>query len=227
MVHAGPARPRKWRSTDVFRSKSVDLEWIWVLPLGAGRLERPNGHLEKQRPARASVAMLRLVSPLTRNAGTKVCAKSFTKGLSSDDSRCSPGRPQAAAAREAFLYMHGQTRRRHRAVACLRCPGTASRFAMPRTSTPAPSKRRQRACPRPAPPRAAGAQQGNAPVGGSMHSAQGQHQPKPSLQQRNTRNPDSGRRLYIQRSRLHRQHTCKVSAMLLSCSAEQQPREAR
>ena len=50
MVHAGPARPRKWRGTDLFRSKSVDLEWIWVLPLGAGRLERPNGHLEQQRP---------------------------------------------------------------------------------------------------------------------------------------------------------------------------------
>ena len=75
MVHAGPARPRKWRGTDLFRSKSVDLEWIWVLPLGAGRLERPNGHIEQERPARASVAMPRLVSPLTRNAGTKVCAK--------------------------------------------------------------------------------------------------------------------------------------------------------
>ena len=214
MVHAGPARPRKWRRTDLFRSKSVDLEWIWVLPLGAGRLERPNGHLEQQRPARASVAMLRLVSPLTRNAGTKVCAKSFTKGLSSDDSRCSQGRQQAAVAREPFLYMPGHTRGRHRAAACPRHPGIASRFAMPRTSTPAPSKRRQRACPRPAPPRAAGAQRGNATVGGSMHSAQGKHQPEPSLQQRNTRNPDSGRRLYIQRSRLHRQHTCKASAML-------------
>ena len=107
MVHAGPARPRKWRGTDLFRSKSVDLEWIWVLPLGAGRLERPNGHIEQERPARASVAMPRLVSPLTRDAGTKFCAKSFTKGLSSDDSRCSQGRPQAAAAREAFLYMPG------------------------------------------------------------------------------------------------------------------------
>ena len=158
--------------------------------------------------------MPRLVSPLTRNAGTKVCAKSFTKGLSSDYSRCSQGRQQAAVAREAFLYMPGHTRGRHRAAACPRHPGIVSRFAMPRTSTPAPSKRRQRACPRPAPPRAAGAQQGNAPVGGSMHSAQGKHQPEPSLQQRNTRNPDSDRRLYIQRSRLHRQHTCKASAML-------------
>ena len=119
----------------------------------------------------------------------------------------------------AFLYMHGQTRRRHRAVACLRCPGTASAFAMPRSSTPAPSERRQRARPCPAPPRAASTQQGNTTVGGSIHSAQGTNQPGPSLQQRNTRNPGSHRRLYIQRSRLHRQHTCKVSAMLFSCTA--------
>ena len=216
MVHAGPARPRKWRGTDLFRSKSVDLEWIWVLPLGAGRLERPNGHIEQERPARASVAMPRLVSPLTRNAGPNFCAKSFTKGLSSDDSRCSPGWPQAAVACKASLYIHGDTRGRHRAAAWHMHPGTSSGFAMPRSSTPAPSERRQRARPCPAPPRAASTQQGNTTVGGSIHSAQGTNQPGPSLQQRNTRNTGSHRRLYIQRSRLHRQHTCKVSAMLLS-----------
>ena len=204
MVHAEPARPRKWRRTDLFRSKSVDLEWIWVLPLGAGRLERPNGHIEQERPARASVAMPRLVSPLTCNAGKNVCAKPFTKGLSSADSRCSQRRPQAAVACKVFLYMHGHTRGRHRATACLMHPGTAPGFAMPRSSTPAPSERRHRACPCPAPPRAARAQQGNATVGGSIHSAHGKHQHGPSLQ-RNTRNPDSDRRLYIQRSRLHRQ----------------------
>ena len=190
------------------------------MDLGAAPGRRPPGAPQRPHRARATRASICGYAETRITSHTqcwhKILRETFTKGLSSDDSRCSPGWPQAAVACKAFLYIHGDTRGRHRAAAWHMHPGTSSGFAMPRSSTPAPSERRQRARPCPAPPRAASTQQGNTTVGGSIHSAQGTNQPGPSLLQRNTRNPGSHRRLYIQRSRLHRQHTCKVSAMLLS-----------